>query len=232
MSVSRNVVTLFTNKFCIHTWVPSTLIYLDISVLRDVLTLLTISFGMLELQKFWLLGYVSWLIWTLHLHTHTYISDCMIEYSTLAARSKCSNEPRGPKASKAHHETFVLALGKQGAEHSLLQPPLERSIPWPSVTAETTPHTTFNCFRTQIVLKLYTVHSEIVDNGLCVDNVIYQGHIYMPTYVRCSLRLPWRRLNLHARLEMKHNNNVDICIIFVPMFNKCCCMSSKLRSSE
>lgn len=100
------------------------------------------------------------------IYTHTYISDCMIEYSTLAARSKCSNEPRGPKASKAHHETFVLALGKQGAEHSLLQPPLERSIPWPSVTAETTPHTAYH-------LQLLS-HSDSVEALHCTQRDCWQ----------------------------------------------------------
>ena len=127
------------DNFLWHAWAPKILI-----ARICVLTHLTIAFT----------------------HTHTYISDCMIEYSTLAARSKCSNEPRGPKASKAHHETFVLALGKQGAEHSLLQPPLERSIPWPSVTAETTPHTAYH-------LQLLS-HSDSVEALHCTQRDCWQ----------------------------------------------------------
>ena len=40
MSLSRNVVTLFTIAFCVHTRGPSTLNYLDMSVLRDVFSVL------------------------------------------------------------------------------------------------------------------------------------------------------------------------------------------------
>ena len=82
-----------------HTWLPFTLIYLDMSVLRDVVTLLTISFAMLDFRKFQLLEHLC-------IYIYADRERDRPKRLSLAARSKCSNEPRGPKT-KAHHGTFV-----------------------------------------------------------------------------------------------------------------------------
>ena len=46
-----------------HTWLPFALIYLNMSVLRDVVTLLTISFAMLDFRRCQLLEHLCIYMW-------------------------------------------------------------------------------------------------------------------------------------------------------------------------